>query len=249
MTTLLVAHPPHADLYGRAGFTMSGVKVGPGSAILAIGRASEIFEPTVRVVTATLLVPDTRTAFVRSLHQIGSPFVDLRCFRTERPFPPFDAAYGPGTVLPMLPTARFKGLGTFVHRDDPQVKDVFRRLSSGRSDVPLKWIRPGFPAIPRLVEWDLDGHRVEGVLASSVDRPGGFVVLTVADLVVLCGYNRRDFPEHPQPDYLEGLVPYESLHRLLEWTERVQAAADGRSSASTLASTDAIPRQNRQESP
>lgn len=177
---------------------------------------------SVSVEQAGALRPDGRSVFVRSLHQIGSPLVDLRTFRLPDGVDarPFELAYGPGTSRPILRTSDFSGLGIQIQRDDPQITANYSRI--GSSD-PSPWLRPGFPALARFQDWLVGGRRIRGVLASSVDRPGGFVVLEPSDLARAMGYAEVLHPSCPafsEAD-LDGLIPYECLCRLLDWAESV----------------------------
>jgi hypothetical protein len=127
---------------------------------------------------------------------------------------PFSSIYGAGTTRPILSTSPFFGKGTPIHRDDPQIAAVFWRIARNQ-DGPLGWVRPGFPAIVHLADWSLGGRSVEGILASSVDRPGGFVVLDARNLLSIMGYGSKN----PDLDssVLNGLIPVECLARILEW--------------------------------
>lgn len=180
----------------------------------------------VRLERAGWLRRDTSTAFVRSLHQLGSPFVDLRTFGVPAGSRPIDLAYGPGTDRQLLPVATFSGKGVEIHRDDPQVAGIFWRIAY-QGVGPLGWIRPGFPAVAHLAEWNIDGRTVTGALCSSIDRPGGFVILEAEDLVEILGYDRS-----VDPSLLQDLVPRECLERVLDWAEGLPPAS-GRASHSS----------------
>lgn len=207
--SVLVDNPVHRDLYGRRGIPVGSSSTG---SLSILGPAGSI-----RIEAATVLRPNGRRSFVRSLHQLGSPFVDLRAFLLPVDAVPFRPVYGAGTDRPILRTSSFSGVGRVIHRDDPQVSDNHRRICAGTDGGPIGWIRPGFPAIIHLSDWHVDGRTVRGALASSVDRPGGFVVLEAADLVRVMGYEPVVDPSESD---LVGLVPYECLCRLLDWSEQ-----------------------------
>lgn len=198
----------HAHLYEMAKIPVG--KWGSSPSQLICGETG-----TIRIDRAGALQADGRGIFVRSLHQIGSPLVDLRIFRLPdgvagNAFPP---AYGAGTDRPLLNSRCFSGFGIPIQRDDPQITGNYHRISSLGFGP---WLRPGFPALARFQDWFVEGARVRGVLASSVDRPGGFVVLDSKDLCRIMGYEPA--PSFSEQD-LDGLIPYECLCRIFDWAE------------------------------
>lgn len=205
-------HSDHRDMYSDAGFPVVRAASDCSHCII-IGNSSR--RPLdVRVVQAGWIRRDTKRSFSRSLHQIGSPFVDLRTFEVPVGMFPFLPVYGAGTSRPILSVSSFFGKGAHIHRDDPQIASVFWRIARNQ-EGPLGWIRPGFPAVVHLTDWSLEGRSIEGILASSVDFPGGFVILDTRSLVSIMGYGSRN----PDLDssVLNGLIPVECLARILEW--------------------------------
>lgn len=217
----------HREMYSDAGFPV--VKsLGDCGHCLIIGNSPRRPGSDVRIVQTGWIRQDTKRSFSRSLHQIGSPFVDLRTFEVPVGMPPFSPIYGAGTARPILSISPFFGKGTPIHRDDPQIAAVFWRIARNQ-DGPLGWIRPGFPAVVHLADWSLDGRSVEGILASSVDRPGGFVVLDTRDLLSIMGHSSKN----PDLDssVLSGLIPVECLARIIEWFDAFVESSISRSSS------------------
>lgn len=205
--SVLVSHPVHFRLYEAAGIPVRSSPHG-----LGVERPEGI----IRIEEASFLRPNGPMSFVRSLHQVGSMFVDLRSFSLPFAAEPFRTVYGPGTDRPMLRTQDFSGLGLVIPRDDPQVRGNYAYVCAVDKVGPIGWIRPGFPAVLHLSDWYVEGRKVRGALASSIDRPGGFVILEVRDLVQICGYAPQG--QISEQD-LVGLVPYECLCRILDWAE------------------------------
>lgn len=195
----------HREMYSRLGFPVSD----SGDRVIWIGdghpRASDL-----HVRRSGWLRGDESSSFIRSLHQLGGPFLDLREFVCPVGLSPFVSIYGAGTSRPVLPSGSFHGRGLFIHRDDPQISAAI-----SVDDGIIRWVRPGIPSTPRFSKWSVGGRVVQGVLSSSVDHPGGFVVLEPSDLVQIFGY------EPPartlSPSDLQDLVPSAALSRLFDW--------------------------------
>lgn len=224
--SLFVLDPVLRSVYSSVGLPVFDGVPGsdPDCRLVVFGEGPRRPEVDVQVLPARWLRQSTPTSFVRSLHQFGSPFVDLRSFEVPTGTRPAEAAYGPGTSRPVLPTAAFSKRGMEIHRDDPQVAAVFWKIAV-QAGGPLGWIRPGFPAICHFAEWHLDGRPgiVTGALASSVDRPGGFVVLEAEDVMQILGYDRRSVPLR----LLQDVVPRESAERMLDWAEGIPRLSGG----------------------
>ncbi len=217
MSVQIWAPAVHSRTYAACGIPSSphrGTRV--GGLCIFDGRRPEV---RIEVDVAGALQPNGDGVYTRSLHQLGSPLVDLRTFRlpadAKSTQPP--VVYGPGTDRPFLPMARFKGLGVPIQRDDPQIVANYSRAAT----IGHLWIRPGFPAVARFQDWRVSDGRVRGVLASSVDRPGGFVVLEAVHLAHVMGYPPDALPSVFGERDLDGLVPLECLQRLLDWAEIV----------------------------
>lgn len=198
--------PSHREMYSRLGFPISD----SGDRVVWIGdghpRASDL-----HIRRCGWLRGDDSSSFVRSLHQLGGPFLDLREFVCPVGLASFAPLYGAGTSRPILPSGSFQGRGLFLHRDDPQISSVTISIGDGI----IRWVRPGIPSIPKFSRWSIGGRIVQGVLSSSVDHPGGFVVLEPSDLVRVFGY------EPPlrslSPSDLQDLVPATVLSRIFDW--------------------------------
>lgn len=206
---VVASHPEHRRLYEATGIPTSDSRVFDVNLIL-----SDTILPVghdVGLKHASFVRLDVPGQAVRTLHQWGSHFIDLRLISFDRNKTLPRPIYGPGTSHPILPTAPFHGIGLHIHRDDPQV--VSALAASARSSAPMGWIRPGFPTVLTMKTWFIDGRSVVGSLCASVDRPGGFVVLESTDIVRLMGYRSISF----LPSDLIDLVPFRVLEVLLEW--------------------------------
>lgn len=105
------------------------------------------------------------------------------------------ATTGPGAFsedpnhFVIWPIEPFMGLGTRVSRDEPSVIQFMYKAVQGQGSL---WVKPGLPfLIPDkpLSFRALDGSTVSGILCTSVDKAGGWVVLERQDILRLLGHS------------------------------------------------------------
>jgi len=130
---------------------------------------------------------------------------------------------GPDGQMVLWNSEAIVGRGVRVSRDDPAVIEETFRATVGHAPL---WVQPQFPfLIPRSPSTfkSLDGEPVQGLLCSSYERAGGWVVLTRRDVLDLLGHP-GDVPWSRIPD----LIGVQAAAALLSWLV---------SSASTSSST------------
>lgn len=210
----------HGRFYDRAGFL---TEPGAASKVIWFSDSEDVGQKDLEIhVRPTGFVRSVRSAsFDLSLHVIGSPFVDLRTFSSNRPIYPPVFRYGPGTDRLLLPMHGFMDRGTRIDRDDHQVVSVFSQLAA--SSIPQIWVRPGFPSICRFHEWEVDGKTVTATLCSDITRPGGFVLLEPADIVEVLGYDPDGLSVSVED--LDGLVGLEPMRSIVEWADSIPLKA------------------------
>lgn len=133
--------------------------------------------------------------------------------RLPRPVTGPGAATVAGSEFVTWPTEMFDGLGYRVSRDERSVIEAVYAAVHG--DGPL-WVRPGFPfrvpASPSTFR-TLEGAFVEGLLCTSVNRAGGWVVLDKDAVLLLLG-NRTRNVSWPQIQHIIGV---QAAAALLGW--------------------------------
>jgi len=133
----------------------------------------------------------------------------------RRVYPDLVPTHGPGVDsegIVLWDPAPFAGMGTPVSRDDVKVISEAHKASLG--DAPL-WVKPEFPfLIPSLPQsfTDMNSNVVEGLLCSSPERAGGWVVLTRHDILRLLGH-----PGDVPWSRISTLIGVEAAAFLLSW--------------------------------
>lgn len=162
----------------------------------------------------------------------GSQMISARsisCFTLQgsscSSIPPLVPTHGPNVgsdgKIVLWDARVFSGRGTSVSRDDADLIDYIFRATMGR--VPL-WVSPGFPflATHPLSLRSLGEDRVEGLLCSSIDRSGGWVVLTRRDVLDLLGHP-GDVPWSRIP----FLIGIDACRALLGWAALIPSSVSG----------------------
>lgn len=108
---------------------------------------------------------------------------------TMTSFRPPEVLCGPHSMdgLKTWPRSLYQGLGHRVWRDDPKVSAFVADAIQGKCAA---WISPGFPFSVPDEPLELvceDGVLRKGLLCSSMDEPGGWVLLTSVDISRLLG--------------------------------------------------------------
>lgn len=129
---------------------------------------------------------------------------------------------GPEGQLALWNAEDFVGRGVRVSRDDPAVIEETFRATVGQAPL---WVQPQFPfLVPRAPSTfkSLDGETVQGLLCSSHERAGGWVVLTRRDVLDLLGHP-AEVPWSRIPD----LIGVQAAAALLSWLASSVTPASG----------------------
>ena len=144
----------------------------------------------------------------------------------EIDLPVLAPTHGPGAGLEdelvLWNSEDFVGRGVRVSRDDPAVIEETFRATMGQAPL---WVQPEFPfLVPRAPSTftSLDGESVQGLLCSSHERAGGWVVLTRRDVLDLLGHP-GEVPWSRIPD----LIGVQAAAALLSWLASSTAPTSG----------------------
>lgn len=207
-------NPVHTHLYVSAGlraWVYGGDDVVLSTAAGSAPRVDRlvVLERTDVAPRRPALSPGSRLASVQ-VHRLGGPLVDRRLATISAGVGSLgllEAGYGPGTAAPFLPRELFRGVGTPIDRDDPQVREMYR-------EDPPRWIIPGSPSVARFRDWRVGRGTVRAAACRSADTAGGFVLLTPTDVARVFGFD-PDL-ELGEED-LRDLLPLEPLLRMSAW--------------------------------